>query len=305
MRPKAKRLTVALRILLGATFLYSAYAKAYDFGQFELRILEIPGINWQISSWLGVLILTLEYYIGFSFLAIITQQKKLVRLTAAFLIVLSAYLVYLLIAKGNNINCGCMGENLAFTPIQALVKNLIIGLSLFLLDRLPPHKTTINRQKPVQIVIVAASLLAGTITPHDLFPGEIERYETPIPFSSELLLDSSFNPKLNQLSKETTLIAFLSMSCAHCKYAAQRLAHLHDAMPELNMLIILNGDSSEAASFRENHNISKINYSMLGANAFLELAGNSVPAIFLIKQDFKIAKIQTAQLNRSTLNFNN
>ncbi len=294
---------VALRVLLGATFLVSAYTKAIDFSSFELRILDTGLFGFNLSSWVAALLVVAEYAIGFGLL-ILHKQMRLVRLfTWAFLLIFTAYLLVLLFTKGNDINCGCMGETLSFTPIQAIVKNLS-SMGLLVLLAFFEKKATLpaaNGWLHAGLLTIAAISTFFTIP--SLYAESAEPLDEPQAFVTPMLLDSAYawRNKWPELPMQSpVLYAFLSMSCKHCQVAADRLGSI-TRLQELPVLLVINGDSLEFDRFRETHGIAHLPACLLNAEPFIHLGGNHLPSLMRVQADSTTHRLRLFNLNGKVL----
>lgn len=296
-------LYVALRLLLSATFLLSAYTKAIDFSSFELRLLDTQLIGWVIAPYLAAAFIFAEYLIGFYFLSFFFKNKAFNHLTAGFLMAFTIYLLALLATKGNDVNCGCMGESIAFTPWQAIVKNLLslgILVLVYIFEQGPLSLIEKKGWYSLFIAGLAIGTTAFTLPPVGSSPAPLQQ---PQYFNRSLLEQEGYFPSITYPfeQKEDYLIGFLSMSCSHCRIAAERLGRIQNSYPDMPIFLVLNGDSTAVASYRNEQGIQNIPYTLLGAAPFMELAGNSVPVLYIVKNDSIRYLPNLFQLNGSTI----
>lgn len=296
-------LYVALRLLLSATFLLSAYTKAIEFSSFELRLLDTQLIGWAFAPYLAAAFIFAEYLIGFYFLSFFFKNKFFNHLTAGFLLVFTIYLFALLATKGNDVNCGCMGESIAFTPWQAIVKNLLslgILVLIYFFERGPLSLIAKKGWYNLLLSSVAIGATAFTLPPIGTRPLPIT---PPAAFNFTRLQEAGFNPNVTYDfgNQKSHFIGFLSMTCSHCKIAAERISLIKKAYPEMSVFLVLNGDSSEVNDYRTDRGIRNIPYTMLGAEPFMELAGNSVPVLYVVKDSSVHFKPNLFQLNGNTI----
>lgn len=299
-----KLIYVALRLLLGATFLLSAYTKTIDFSSFELRLLDIGLIGWGLAPYLASAVIIAEFAIGFYFLSLFVRSESYNRLTAGFLVVFTIYLGLLWASKGNDLNCGCMGETIPFTPLQAIVKNLLTIGILWLVHRFEHQDISTNPIKTwhhLLYLLLGISSAAANI-PNFLNPVPVA-LENPSFFDRTLLQESSTLPggSFHFERQEPYLIAFLSMSCGHCRIAAERLSSMQRLNPKLPIFIVLNGDSSALHDYRAQQKIESIPYTLLEAAPFIQLAGTSVPVLFIVQNDSVRYDLNLYQLNGKQL----
>lgn len=299
-----KLIYVALRVLLGATFLVSAYTKTVDFSSFELRLLDVGIIGWGLAPYLASALIIAEFAIGFYFLSLFVRSKAYNRLTAGFLVVFTIYLGLLWAMKGNDLNCGCMGETIPFTPFQAIVKNLLTMGILWLVYRFEQKEVALAPIKTWQHLLY---LLLGISSAAANIPNFLNA--APVALDSPAFFDHSILQNHSTVLSTTFdfnqqnpyLIAFLSMSCGHCRIAADRLSSIQKLAPELPLFIVLNGDSTELNEYREQRSIEQIPYALLAAQPFIQLAGTSVPVLFVVDNDSVRYDLSLYQLNGKSL----
>lgn len=236
---------IALRFLLGATFLISAYTKAIDFSSFELRILDTGLFGPLLSTYAAALLVVAEYAIGFGMLIFHKHMRLIRSMTWIFLLVFTMYLLILLFTKGNDINCGCMGETLSFTPIQAIVKNLLSMFLLVLLQFFEKKAALPEATLNFHMALSGLAIAAGLFTIPSLYAEQAEPLEQKVYFDQQMLADSAFawrNDWSGVASPTPKLFAFLSMSCKHCQVAADRLGSITQQTP-MPIYLVINGDS--------------------------------------------------------------
>ncbi len=294
---------VALRILLGATFLVSAYTKAIDFSSFELRILDTGLFGFNLSSWVAALLVVAEYAIGFGLLMLHKQMRRIRQTTWIFLLVFTAYLVVLLATKGNDLNCGCMGETISFTPLQAIVKNVLSMSMLLLLAHFEKRSGLPHDAPLLHFVSIGLAVVAGLFTIPSLYAENATPVEQPEAFNLQLLRDSAFawrNEWSDLDPKQPALFAFLSMGCPHCQVAADRLGSITQQQP-LPVFLIINGDSLELDAFRRTYGIEHLPASMLAAAPFIQLGGNELPSLMRVQNDSITHRLRLFNLNGKVL----
>jgi len=294
---------MALRLLLSATFLISAFTKSIDFSSFELRILDTGLLGFEASTWLAAFLIVAEYAIGFGLLVLHKRVSFILYSTWGFLLIFSGYLLVLLATKGNDINCGCMGETLSFTPVQALVKNVLTMLLLYLLGNFDKQTKFLEAAAGLYMIVFALAVSASYFTIPSLYSDQPEPVAEEVYFNKQLLIDSAFawrNDWLNMPTENEAIFAFLSMSCTHCQMAAERLGSLSQRKT-LPIFLVINGDSSQLDDFREEHNIKHLPACMLGAQPFVAIAGTQLPAMMRISGHKITHRLRLMHLNGKVL----
>ena len=191
-----------------------------------------------------------------------------------------------MIFSGNEGNCGCFGSYIQTTPLQALIKNIIM-LGVFVI--LFKFHTGWELPKKIRLLIIAVFVLAFAL-PFVLNPVELNYSKAYLNTQKEninLPLDSLYNyATLNtppqSLSKNKQILAFLSLKCKHCRIAANKIRIIHERNPKIPFYFILNGDTKDLKPFFENTHTEDIPHCMLLGRNFVYLAGTKLPVIYLI-----------------------
>ena len=276
------------RLLTGLLFVYSAYSKTLSADDFEIRLIQTGLISWQLAPLLAFLIIAGEFFIGFYLMTVHLFSKVLHRITWGFLILFTIYLTYLLAKYGNDINCGCMGNEIPFTPLEAIIKNIITMGLLFLIGKWASG-FPVKAQYQSWLLTGYAALSIGFsfyLLPLDLQIGGAYEEDISEPFDYKTILDSGKVHTANfDFNKEKYYAFFLSMTCSHCRITADKLAEIHEKDKDIPMLIVLNGDSTLLDAYLKEHKIADIPHTMLYGDNFSNLAGTRLPAIYMVRNN--------------------
>lgn len=122
-------IATCVKMLLGMLFFFSAATKYVALDEFELYIYSFNLMNQGTAFVLARVILAGELLMG---ALLLSNRFHLLACLSNILLLLcfSGFLAYAaLIGRGDN--CNCFGELLPFTPVQSLIKNIVLlGLSL-------------------------------------------------------------------------------------------------------------------------------------------------------------------------------
>ena len=126
-----------IRIVVSILFILSAVAKLYPsplmgISSFETKYLGAIGIEGDLSKVISRLLIGFEFTLGI-FLLLPFYLKKIVIPTT--IVLLGAFSLHLSfqVFQGDASNCGCFGELIPMTPLEALIKNILsIGLLILL-----------------------------------------------------------------------------------------------------------------------------------------------------------------------------
>ena len=150
MKDSKNIISWAIRILIAVLFIVSAVAKMYPSPYFAISTFEVKqlyslGFSESVAPFFSRILIGIELALGFLILQKHYLKNFLVPVTILMLAVFVGHLTYVSYLKGGNSgNCGCFGELLPMTPIEAIIKNIVaIGLLGYLYYLLPKnnHKT--------------------------------------------------------------------------------------------------------------------------------------------------------------------
>jgi hypothetical protein len=120
-----------VRILISGLFLLSAFAKIFSklwqvgIWQFEKQIVDLGLTDWCTAPYLARGIIGLEIAIALAILQPHFVKRIVIPCTILLLAVFCAHLLYQISVFGNSGNCGCFGQLIKMTPLEAIIKNVI------------------------------------------------------------------------------------------------------------------------------------------------------------------------------------
>ena len=277
-----------LQLLLGITFLFSAYTKAVGPGFFEITLMD-QGIapDRIIASYLARFFIGLEFALGFLML-LPFYVKRLMQFTFFLLGGFTLHLIYLW-SIGDTDNCGCFGEMISMTPEQSIIKNMIMLAIAFVVFRSAQTKKI---KIIIPIVFSAATIISMWII-------------LPIPNHKEFPFESFTHFETRgrvDLSSGENLVAIFNLDCEHCQQAATELGDLkrnQENFPELYVLYFQEG-STTVEDF-ESITQSSFPYDLIEVNTFFDLIGDSPPRVYYLK-DGKVLGIWDLNILRNIVN---
>ncbi len=129
-----KYLPWTIRIIIFALFMFSAVAKMFPIWGFEKQIVDLGLASWCVAAYLTRLIIALEIAIAIAILQPHYLKSFVIPVTISLLVAFNIHLTIEMIKHGPmNGSCGCFGQLLPMTPLEAFIKNLVtIGLLFYL-----------------------------------------------------------------------------------------------------------------------------------------------------------------------------
>lgn len=282
MKTFLKVLAVLLSVACGAVFLFSAYTKLFPIEPFEYTFVELGITGWKASVFVARLFTGFEFACGGLLILNFWLKRFTIPLVSFTLVVFIGYLLVQLAHYGNTGNCGCFGTALPFTPVQGIIKNLVLlAAAAFIYFFHPNFSFKFMRLITVVLAIVAFAL-PFILNPID-FDTSAKNYSEKLNY--KLNLDSIYNdpdvptPKV-ELRKGKWIISFMSVTCPHCRVAAKKLHVMKLKNPDLPIYLFLNGPEKYVKPFFDDTRADNLTWSMLnGKGLFFKVAGPAVPQI--------------------------
>ncbi len=131
-----------IRIIISLLFIVSAVAKMYPSPYFAISTFEVKqlyplGFSENIAPWFSRVLIGIEFALGLLILQNNFLKKIIIPSTILLLAVFVTHLSYVTFSTGGDSgNCGCFGELIPMTPIEAIIKNIISIILLFILYNL-------------------------------------------------------------------------------------------------------------------------------------------------------------------------
>ncbi len=168
----SKNISWILRLIISALFILSAVAKLYPSPYFAISTFEVKqlyplGFSEGFAPYFSRILIGIEFALGIAILLKDYLKKITIPATILLLAVFTIHLSYTTFVSGNAGNCGCFGELIPMTPVEAIIKNIIaIGLLVWLFKILPADgKSNFWLLKSVGLGCVLALFMLAPIRP--------------------------------------------------------------------------------------------------------------------------------------------
>jgi len=263
-----------IRVLVSALFLLSAFAKLYPTPMYGItKVFEegqlIPmGFSEGIVPYFSRFIIAIEFFIAFAILQRNYLKKLVIPTSILMLVVFSLHLAYS-IFLGDSENCGCFGELIPMSPLQALIKNIItLGVLVFLYKKTPDDKENSCSKLSIQflsfLLFMFAALPVQTVNKNKRVSG----------FSEYVVSDIDINDGKK-------ILCFFDAGCEHCMDAAKSLNQLYDSISYFPEMHIIFSDSEadripeffEYAGRKYSHQVLPFYNEDDEINSYLEILG--------------------------------
>lgn len=217
MKTNNQKLIYALRILISGLFLLSAFAKLYPTPMYgitkvfeEGQLLKM-GFSENLAPYFSRFIIGAEFFLAITILFNNYLKKLIIPLSFIMIAVFSIHLSTQIF--GDSENCGCFGDLIPMTPLQALIKNIITLVILAVIYK----KSKDARDSFSKLVILFLTI--STV----MFAA--------LPISSQSksegggFIDFVENEEFSNFEGKK-ILCFFDAGCEHCQHVARSLDSL-------------------------------------------------------------------------------
>ena len=267
-----------LRILVGLVFILSGIAKLYPIEPFENTFIELGVSNWLFVPFIARGIIAFEICIGLLIIFNIWLKNKTYYLAQGSLLFFTIYLIYLLIAKGNNVDCGCFGSLIEVSPIASIGKNIGLMIALVFIPK-QYYRYGVSYVVTLALAIsIALPILLNPIGIHNVQGIEVNE---KVDFSALPPLYKTAT-KVN-FSEGKKMIAFFSYKCSHCINASKKFVLL-DKEKKISNLYFVVGSRKEVG-LQKFINETKPHFPIIWMkdDSFFKYSGGKLPTIVYIE----------------------
>ena len=241
MKTTEQQIVFVLRILISGLFLLSAFAKLYPTPMYGItKVFEqgqlIPmGFSECIAPFVSRFIIALELFLSIAILLPHLVKRIIIPISFIMISVFSIHLSFQLF--GGSENCGCFGDLIPMTPLEALLKNIVTLFILFYIyKKMEMKKGSMSVLAILFLTILTLMFALLPILSHNKMSGSNS-------VSDEFLLfvDNDDFTK----SKESKILCFFDAGCEHCQQAARSLDSLSKLDNTFPMVHIIFSNTEE------------------------------------------------------------
>ncbi|MGH7594729.1 MAG: DoxX family protein [bacterium] len=272
----AERIKLALRLLLGGVFIFSAISKLLGVGLFEIAIVE-QGLTAtrEQAAYPARLMIAFELFLGAALFFPFYLKRIILPLAIVTLVAFTLLQGYQMTFGEQTKDCGCFGELLPMSSAESLAKNVVLlGLSLWL------FKITHEEKRHVLLpTILAVASLAAVFLLAPVRRNYDETFAKYTQFEKASRVDLASGDKL---------VAVFNAECEHCQEAARELGALaakSTNFPPIYVLMFSENEAAVSAFAEKTH--TNYPYHLIAADDFFNLIGASPPRIYWL-QDGKV-----------------
>jgi thiol-disulfide isomerase/thioredoxin len=274
----SKNISWILRIIISALFLLSAIAKLYPSPYFAISTFEVKqlyplGFSEGFAPYFSRILIGIEFALGICILLPHYLKKITIPATILLLAVFTIHLTYTTFISGNSGNCGCFGDLIPMTPVEAIIKNIIaIGLlvwlfkllaadgtsnfwllksvglgcilALFMVAPMKSSTTTIdnsNFTEEQSIGIVSDSTLSTVIPTIEKAIDSVNKIKEEVKIDEPTAKKSGFANFFPNIDKDKKILCFFAPGCDHCQETAKQLTEMRKkdkSFPEVSIIFM-------------------------------------------------------------------
>lgn len=288
-----------INIVIGSVFIIAAILKLMSIDEFEIYIYSFDIFSFLLTTFVSRIIIISEFILGL-FLILKINYKLTWRLAFISLILFTLFLIYVAIFR-QDANCHCFGELVELSPLESIIKNLVMIVLLMLGQRTTSSKLKAQSSK---LLVLSSTFLVFIISPPDsiykmIYSTEkeistVDLYKSfdevvKIDFTEEgLVFDSisSFKEKENQL------IVVVSSGCKYCRLGLKKLSLImkNEDLATDNVDIFIWGSPEGINDFRFETMTEDYSYWHIMPNRAIEITYGRFP-IFIFLKEKDIIKI--------------
>ena len=275
---KKENISWILRLIISALFILSAVAKLYPSPYFAISTFEVKqlyplGFSENVAPYFSRILIGIEFALGIAILLKDYLKKITIPATILLLAVFTIHLTYTTFISGNSGNCGCFGELIPMTPVEAIIKNIIaIGLLVWLFKLLPTDgKSNFWLLKSVGLGCILALFMVapmksstttidnsnfseeqniGTIVDTSLstvLPTIEKAIDSVNKIKEEIKIDeptakkSGYANFFPNIDKDKKILCFFAPGCDHCQETAKQLTEMKQkdkSFPEVSIIFM-------------------------------------------------------------------
>ena len=282
------------------------------------------GFDENLAQYFSRSIIAFEIFIAISILLSNYLKRVILPISILLLVIFSSHLSYLIL-QGVNTNCGCFGDLIPMTPIQALIKNIITIAILFFLYKVT-EKNFGSSFKNLMIIMLSSMLFMFIYVPLksnskssvkvvnnqqiDNKDFTTERLDSlnQIEYNGPDPVTSMYSKYIEGIDEGEKLLCFFVPGCEHCQIAAKQITDLSKEVQNFpNVVIVfMDEETDKIPDFFEIAG-SNYDYQIMDIYTFMEAFwydDNNTPGVVYLNNGNVLQFYQGSEESGSEIIFN-
>jgi thiol-disulfide isomerase/thioredoxin len=186
------------------------------------------------------------------------------------------------------------------SPLESLVKNVVLSVLLFIAWPCPEWR--IPQRSNITLFVIAFCL----VFPSLLSPPDFIVHYPDMPGDTMQIAGKRMhnNPEMiaNQAVSGKKMVCMFSTHCSYCMHAAEKVSIIADKYDlDDEVLYAFTGDTADLANFWKESRSIQFHYFFMPTRSFFEIAGPSVPSIYLVENGEVKAHFHYRNINEHTI----
>ena len=277
-------------------FIIAAILKLMSIDEFEIYVYSFDILNFLFTTLFSRLLIAGELVIGL--LLIFKMCYKFTwRVTLSVQILFTLFLIYVLVFR-NDDNCHCFGELVELSPMESIVKNVVVIGGLFYV-KTQRHRDTETQSKFVKkILLVVAVIVPFVVTPMDsvykmIYSSEkeistVDLYESfdkvvAMDFiDNDIVFDSAYVFE----TKGDKIVAIVSSGCKYCRLGVKKLSLMmkNNGVTPDDVNIFIWGSREGILNFREETMTEGCYYWHIMPHEAVDVTFGRFPTFIILKE---------------------
>lgn len=287
MKTSKNYIAWSLRIIVAVLFIVSALAKLskghlldspyFAISTFEVKQLYPMGFSEAFAPYFSRTLIGIELALGLLLLQKNYLRKFIIPVTILLLFIFIGHLSYVTFLSGGNTgNCGCFGELIPMTPIEAIIKNIVaVGLlaylfvllpkeakdgnfwvlttvliatilAIFMLAPIQPPASNFQVSTPEEatndnIQIATVDTAAAIVSKDTIKKVEAVKTDVKQEINEPAKHKSGYKQYFSKIDNGRKTLCFFVPGCEHCRVAAKELTELRQKdknFPEISIIFM-------------------------------------------------------------------
>ncbi len=156
-----QNISLVIRFLIFVLFVVSAVAKMFPIWAFEKQLVDLGLMSWCMAPYFSRALIAVELALGIMIIQPHYLKRIVIPSTITLLVVFCGHLTIEMVKHGAmSGNCGCFGQLIPMTPLEAFIKNVVtIILLVFVYKNSSEDNKSKNRFSVLLIIWLISTLL--------------------------------------------------------------------------------------------------------------------------------------------------
>jgi hypothetical protein len=156
-----QNISLVIRFLIFVLFVVSAVAKMFPIWAFEKQLVDLGLMSWCMAPYFSRALIAVELALGIMIIQPHYLKRIVIPATITLLVVFCAHLTIEMVKHGAmSGNCGCFGQLIPMTPLEAFIKNVVtVLLLIFVYKNTSEDNKSKNRFSVLLIIWLVSTLL--------------------------------------------------------------------------------------------------------------------------------------------------